>query len=97
MKKGDSVTVKDIIHSICNEQGISLSQAAENIGMTRGALWSILGKNEGMNIKIGTLVRYIEELGCQLVVVSGETEEEYLLDGMSDDVVLDTSRRKEEW
>ena len=91
------MTVKDIIYQICNDQGISFSQCARNIGVSKGSLWNQLDNDNGMRVKIGTLVRDLEELGCQLVVVDSETENEYVLDGEDDEVVLDGTRRHEGW
>lgn len=91
------MTVKDLIYQICNDQGISFSQCAKNIGVSKGSLWNQMDHDNGMRIKIGTLVKDLEALGYQLVVVDSESDEEYILNGEDEDVVLDTSRRAEKW
>lgn len=91
------MNVKDIVYSVCNEQGISLGQAARNIGISRGSLWNQLDRNGGMNVKISTLVRYLSELGCEIYISNMETEEEFLLDGEDDDVRLARSENSEKW
>jgi len=91
------VTVKDVIYQICNDHGISFSQAATNLGKSQGSFWNQMDRKNGMGVKIGTLVKDLEELGCQLVVVDSETDNEYIIDGYDDEILLDRSRKHEDW
>lgn len=91
------MTLKNILHAVCNDQGISRSQAARNIGMTPGALFSIMNRNDGMNVKICTLVNYLDGLACEIVVRDYETGSEYTLDFDDEEIDLDTAKKKESW
>lgn len=91
------MTVKDIFRSMCNGRGISFSQAAENIGISKGALWNRMSNNDGMNVKLENLIRYFGEMECEIYVVDSLTEEEWLLDGEDECVELDRKKCLEEW
>lgn len=91
------MTVKDIFHQICNDQGISFSQAARNIGVSKGSLYNQMSKKSGMRMRLETLIKDFEELGCQIFVVDSETGEEYILDGEDDGIELFGSRKHENW
>lgn len=91
------MTLKNIMNNICNDQDISRSQAARNIGMTPGAFFSIMNRNSGMNIKIGTLVEYLDALMCEVVIRDFETGEEYILDFSDEEVEIHTSKKKQGW
>lgn len=91
------MTVKDVFHSVCNLKGISLSQAAENIGIRQGTLWNQLDSEDGMNIKIGTLVRYLAELDCEIYVSIFDDDVELLVDGDDEEIALDGAKNREGW
>ena len=91
------MTVKDIMHSICNDRGISLNEAAQNIGISRGSLWNQLNRNGGMRVRLETLIRYLGDLECEVYVMDPMTEEEYMLDGYEEDVRLERSKNFEGW
>lgn len=86
------MTVKDIMHSVCNDRGMSLREAAQNIGVSPGSLWNQLDRQDGMRVRLETLIRYFGELECEIYIVDSMTEEEYLLDGEDDDIRLNGSR-----
>ena len=91
------MTVKDIMHSICNGRGISLREAAGNMGIHQSTIWRQLDRNNGMTIKLETLIRYLGDLECEVYVLDPMTEEEYILDGFEEEVKLERSKNFEGW
>ena len=83
------MTVKDIMHSVCNDRGMSLREAAQNIGVSPGSLWNQLDRQDGMRVRLETLIRYFGELECEIYIVDSMTDEEYLLDGEYEEIRLD--------
>ena len=86
------MNVKDIIFSICNDKGISFSQAAKNMGISKGSLYNQVTRDEGMRLRVETLIRYLDELECEIIITDTLTENEYVLDGFGEDVELDRKR-----
>ena len=86
------MNVKDIIFSICNDKGISFSQAAKNMGISKGSLYNQVTRDEGMRLRVETLIRYLDELECEITITDTLTENEYVLDGFGEDVELNRKR-----
>ena len=86
------MNVKDIIFSICNDKGISFSQAAKNMGISKGSLYNQVTRDEGMRLRVETLIRYLDELECEITITDTLTENEYVLDGFEEDIELDRKR-----
>lgn len=92
------MTVKDILFSVCNDKQITFSEAAKNIGVSKGSLYNQLNRDDGMRIRLETLIRYFGDLECEIVIVDSLTENEYVLDGYDEGVELDRAKRKDnEW
>ena len=92
------MTVKDIIYSICNDKGITFSEAAKNIGVSVGSLYNQVTREDGMRIRPETLIRYFGDMECEIVIVDSLTENEYVLDGYDEGVELTHAKRKDnEW
>lgn len=76
------MTVKNIIEVICIQRGVSKSELAQDMGLKRRSdLLTPIYKDEGMGVKVRTLIDWLEKLGYQLVVTPVDDGEEMILDG----------------
>lgn len=85
------MTVKDILYSVCNDREMSFSQAAENIGVSKGSLGNQMRHENGMKMKLETVIRDFGMLECEVYVIDAQTGAEYILDGDDDEVELFTA------
>ena len=77
--------VKDFIDMITCEEEISKSEVAERAGINEKTLYSLLSRENGMGMTISKFVELAESLGYQVILSNGETGDEYLFDGESDE------------
>lgn len=77
--------VKDFIDMITCEEEISKSEIAERAGINEKTLYSMLSRENGMGITVSKFVELAESLGYQVILSNGETGDEYLFDGESDE------------
>lgn len=92
------MTVKDILFSVCNDKQITFSEAAENIGVSRGSLYNQMNRKDGMRIRLDTLIRYFGDLECEIYISDAVTGMEYILDGEDEEVRLRHAKdRDNEW
>ena len=77
--------VKDFIDMITDEEEIPKSEIAEKAGIDKRALYSLLSRDNGMGMTVRKFVELAERLGYQVLLSNGETGDEYLFDGESDE------------
>ena len=77
--------VKDFIDMIACEEEITKSEIAERAGINEKTLYSMLSRENGMGMTVSKFVELAESLGYQVVLSNGETGDEYLFDGESDE------------
>ncbi len=77
--------VKDFIDMITDEEEIPKSVIAEKAGIDKRALYSLLSRDNGMGMTVRKFVELAESLGYQVLLSNGETGDEYLFDGESDE------------
>ena len=77
--------VKDFIDMITCEEEISKSEIAERAGINEKTLYSMLSRENGMGMTVSKFVELAESLGYQVILSNGETGDEYLFDGESDE------------
>lgn len=87
------MTVKDILYSVCNDRAMSMSQAAENIGVSKGSLGNQMRNDDGMRMLLRTVINHFGMLECEIYVVDSITGSEYILDGDDEEVELFTAHR----
>lgn len=76
------MTVKEIIEIISVQTGLSKSELARKIEMKQKEnLLVPLSRDDGMGIRVRTLVEWLDKLGYQLVVTPVDDGEEMILDG----------------
>lgn len=77
--------VKDFIDMITCEEEITKSEIAERAGINEKTLYSMLSRENGMGMTVSKFVELAESLGYQVILSNGETGDEYLFDGESDE------------
>lgn len=77
--------IKDFIDMITDEEEIPKSEIAERAGIDKKALYALLSRDNGMGMTVRKFVELAESLGYQILLSNGETGDEYLLDGESDE------------
>ncbi len=92
------MTVKDALYQICNDKGISFSDAAKAIGVSKGSLYNQMHREDGLRLRVETLIRYFGDLECDIVIVDSLTESEYVIDDFDEGIELDRKKSKDnEW
>ena len=79
------MTIKEIIKAICEKKGISTRDLAEHLNIAQSSVVHTISRNDGMNMKVENLVRWLGELDYQIIVQPMfEDSENLILDGESD-------------
>lgn len=87
------MTVKDVLYSILNRRGMKISDFASDLGADRRNIHTTLSRNEGMGIKVETLLNFLDALDCELTITDTETGEDYLLDGEAEGIDYERNKR----
>lgn len=91
------MTVRDVVVSLLKQTGMTQKEFARKAGVTVGCVSSTLSKDDGNNMKVSTLVRWLDALGSQLVIDSVvEFKGELILDLEPEDVDYDNYRLSRE-
>lgn len=76
------MTVKEIITTICERNGISVSSLAERLNVSQSTVSHTLSNNEGMGMKVENLIKWLDELDYQITIEPCFDDDEGLvLDG----------------
>lgn len=78
------MTVKDCIQMLMEDQKMTQKTLAEQIGVKLPSNISVtLSRNDGMGMRVETLIRWLDALDADLVIQprEGDLEDEMLLDG----------------
>lgn len=79
------MTVTECVKILLTSQGLTQRELAERIGYAgQGAITTALSRDDGMGMRVKTLIRYLEAMDTQLLVVSLNDDEELVLDGESE-------------
>lgn len=76
---------KDFIDMIRSEEEITLHEVAERAEVNERTLSTQLSRDNGMGMSLRKFVELAESLGYQVILSNGETGDEYLFDGESDE------------
>lgn len=76
------MTVRDVIVTHLKQRGWTQERFASEMGLTVGAVSSTLSKDDGNNMKVSTLVKWLDALGAQLVI-------DTMVVGLDEDMILD--------
>ena len=83
------MTVKDLISQYCREQNITQTALAEQIEVSKQNLHITLSRDNGMGMKLSTLMKWLDKMDCQIVIESLNDGEEVILDGEDDSFLFE--------
>jgi transcriptional regulator with XRE-family HTH domain len=75
------MTVKEVVETICARNGMTFTEFAETAGVSKKTVSCTLSRNDGMGMKVETLIRWLDELSYQVIIQSPEDEDDLILDG----------------
>jgi hypothetical protein len=75
------MTVKEIVETLCSRNNISFTEFAEVAGVSNKTVSCTLSRNDGMGMKVETLIRWLDNFSYQLIIQSPEDEDDLILDG----------------
>lgn len=76
------MTVKEIIICLSKQEGLTQEELAHKLGFKGSAHIAVpLSRNDGMGMRVDTLIRWLEALNSEIVIQHYDGEHEYILDG----------------
>lgn len=78
------MTVRDFVSMVCQEQEITQTALANRIGITKQNLKNTLSRENGMNMRLSTFVKWLDRMEYQLVLEPLNGGEEAIIDGDDD-------------
>ena len=75
------MTIKNFIQFLCEQKEVSMSTLAAQMGISEKTLYTTLQRNDGMGMKVSTLVKWLENLDYQIVLQSFNEDDEAIIDG----------------
>lgn len=76
------MTVKNLILTLLQNSGITQEELANRLEYKSQSNIAVpLSRNEGMGMKVETLIRWVEALDAQIVIQQMSNDEELVLDG----------------
>lgn len=80
------MTSKEIIQKLMRIEGITYDKMAEKLNYSsRDIIYKTINNNDGMNMKLKTFISWLDELGAEVVIQPFNSEDEYVLDGISEE------------
>lgn len=88
------MTVRDLIYTLAQKDGMSLNEMSAKIGQSRNAVYKGIYYNEGQKMRIDTFLNWMTALGYEVIVQDpfGGEQDEWVLDGESEGVEHDNER-----
>lgn len=80
------MTSKEILQKVMRIDGVSCDELAERLGYrSRNMIYKTINNNDGMNMKLKTFINWLEELGAEIVIQPFSSDDEFVLDGISEE------------
>lgn len=80
------MTSKEIIQKIMKIEGINADELSKRLNYSsRSMFYKTLNNNDGMNMKLKTFIKWLDILNAQIVIQPFGSEDEFLLDGISEE------------
>lgn len=76
------MTVRDVIVTHLKRKGWTQEQFAAEMGLSLSTVSTTLSRDDGNNMKVSTLVKWLDTLGAQLVI-------DTMVVGLDEDMILD--------
>lgn len=83
------MTVKDLINLYCQEQGVTQTSLAQQLGITKQTLHTTLSRDNGMSMRLSTFVKWLDKMDYQIVIERISDGEEMLIDGEDDSFLFE--------
>ncbi len=84
--KKRKMTSKEIIQKLMRLDGITYEETAKRLNYkSRDTIYRTLNNNDGMNMKVKTFIKWLDELGAQIIIQPFNSDDEYVFDGISEE------------
>lgn len=81
------MTVREAIITLAEENFLSQEKLGYRLGYKDpAAVYKMISKDGAMNMKVSTLLKYLDAMDAQLIVQSIDTDTEVIIDGESEDI-----------
>lgn len=80
------MTSKEILQKIMRVDDVTYEEMAERLGYSsKSMIYRMMNNDDGMNMKLKTLIKWLDELNAQIIIQPFSTDDEFLLDGISEE------------
>lgn len=80
------MTSKEIVKKLMRFEGLTYDEMATKLNYSsRDIIYKTINNNNGMNMKLKTFIAWIDELGAEIVIQPFNSDDEYVLDGISEE------------
>lgn len=80
------MTSKEIIQKIMRIEGLNPDELTKRLNYSsRSMFYKTMNNDDGMNMKLKTFIKWLDELDAQIVIQPLNSENEYVLDGISEE------------
>lgn len=80
------MTSKEIIQKIMRIEGLNPDELTKRLNYSsRSMFYKTLNNDDGMNMKLKTFIKWLDELNAQIVIQPLNSEDEFVLDGISEE------------
>lgn len=80
------MTSKEVVKKLMRIDGVTYDEMAERLNYSsRDIIYKTINNNDGMNMKLKTFINWLDELGAEIVIQPFNSEDEFVLDGISEE------------
>lgn len=80
------MTSKEVVKKLMRIDGVTYDEMAERLNYSsRDIIYKTINNNDGMNMKLKTFINWLDELGAEIVIQPFGSEDEFVLDGISEE------------
>ena len=80
------MTGKEILQKLMKMNDVSYEEMAERLGYSsKSMIYRMMNNNNSMNMKLKTFLSWLDVLDAEIVIQSFNSDDEYVLDGISEE------------
>ena len=80
------MTSKEVVKKLMRLEGLTHDEMAKRLNYSsRNFIYKTLNNDDGMNMKLKTFIKWLDELNAQIVIQPLNSDDEFLLDGISEE------------
>lgn len=80
------MTSKEILKKLMKMNNVSYEEMAERLGYSsKSIIYQTLNNGDGMNMKLKTFLKWLDVLDTEIVIQPFSSDNEYVLDGISEE------------